>query len=375
MKKLIFKKLLKDILYFFLLVSLSICLIVWVIQAVNYLDIVTEDGHGFNIYFMYTLFNLPKIFSKTLLFIFFVSLYYIILKYENDNELLIFWTHGVKKMNFINVVIIFSIFFLIIQMMFTTYFVPKSQDLARSYIRSSSIDLFPSLIKEKKFIDTVSNLTIFIEEKNIDGFLKKIFLKERISKSRSQTIYAENGLIKTIDGKTFIILYDGKIINRYLDRINTFSFTETQIDLTKYKTKTITFPKVQELMTSRLLDCILHLRSNQKRALKYSGSVNCKPSTYQVILQEFFKRFYLPIYIPITALLASLLIFRSKDSFNFNYYKILIFIFGLITIITSEISIRYVGTTFSNNVFFILLPLIIFFSVYIRIFTKSKLQK
>ena len=232
MKKLIFKKLLKDILYFFLLVSLSICLIVWVIQAVNYLDIVTEDGHGFNIYFMYTLFNLPKIFSKTLLFIFFVSLYYIILKYENDNELLIFWTHGVKKMNFINVILIFSMFFLIIQMIFTTYFVPKSQDIARSYIRSSSIDLFPSLIKEKKFIDTVSNLTIFIEEKNVNGFLKKIFLKERISANRSQTIYAENGLIKTINSKTFLILYDGKIINRYLDRVNTFSFTETQLDLT-----------------------------------------------------------------------------------------------------------------------------------------------
>ena len=67
MKKLIFKKFAKDVFQFFLLVSLSISLIVWVIQAVNFLDIITEDGHGFKVYFLYTLFNFPKIFSKFLM--------------------------------------------------------------------------------------------------------------------------------------------------------------------------------------------------------------------------------------------------------------------------------------------------------------------
>ena len=44
MNKLIYRKLSLDILSFFLVASLSITLIVWVIQAVNFLDIVTEDG-------------------------------------------------------------------------------------------------------------------------------------------------------------------------------------------------------------------------------------------------------------------------------------------------------------------------------------------
>ena len=51
MKKLIFKKFLKDLTSFLLLVSLSIGLIVWVIQAVNFLDFVSEDGHSFKVYF------------------------------------------------------------------------------------------------------------------------------------------------------------------------------------------------------------------------------------------------------------------------------------------------------------------------------------
>jgi len=57
MKKLIFQKILKDIFYFFLLVALSVTLIVWVIQAVNFLDIVSEDGHSLAIYFKYVFLN------------------------------------------------------------------------------------------------------------------------------------------------------------------------------------------------------------------------------------------------------------------------------------------------------------------------------
>ena len=99
MKKLIFKNLIKDITIFFLLVSISITLIAWVIQAVNYLDIVSEDGHGFKVYFMFTLLSLPKLYGKLILFLYFLFVFYIISKYQNNNEILIFWSHGVKKNN------------------------------------------------------------------------------------------------------------------------------------------------------------------------------------------------------------------------------------------------------------------------------------
>ena len=56
MKKLIFKKISKDISLFFLITSVSISVIIWIIQEVNFLDIISEDGHGLKFYFLYTLF-------------------------------------------------------------------------------------------------------------------------------------------------------------------------------------------------------------------------------------------------------------------------------------------------------------------------------
>ena len=152
MKKIIFKKLSNEILIFFLISSLALTLIVWVIQAVNYLDIVTEDGHSFGVYFKFTALSLPKIFSELLPFIFFLSVFYIINLYEEKNQLLVYWTHGISKKEFIDNIIQFSFIFLIIQLLLTIAIVPYTNDKSRSYIRASTLDFFPNLIKPKKFI-------------------------------------------------------------------------------------------------------------------------------------------------------------------------------------------------------------------------------
>ena len=124
MKKLLFIHFLKDTLFFFLLMSLSLGLIVWVIQAVNYLDFMTEDGHSFYVYFSYSVYNFPKIIHRILPFIFFVSLFYQINRYELKNELIIFWTSGVSRLQFVRVILSFSIFFFIFQIILGAYISP-----------------------------------------------------------------------------------------------------------------------------------------------------------------------------------------------------------------------------------------------------------
>ena len=99
---LIFLKLLLDCLTFFFLALFGISLIIWVFQAVNFLDIMIEDGRNYNVYFNYTLLNFPKIISRILPFALFISFSYTFIKYEANNELIIFWNHGVSKISIIN---------------------------------------------------------------------------------------------------------------------------------------------------------------------------------------------------------------------------------------------------------------------------------
>ena len=378
MKKLIFKKFAKDVFQFFLLVSISFSLIVWVIQAVNFLDIVTEDGHGFKVYFLYTLLSLPKIFSKIFPFIYFISLFYIILKYENENELIIFWTIGIKKIEFVNVLLKFSIFYLILQLLFTTYIVPTTLDKARSYIRGSNVDLFSSIIQEKKFIDVVKDLTIFVEEKNINGDLKNIFLKEKIGENEYQTIIAKEGKIKKYDIKTTLLLFDGKIINNNNKKINSFEFSKTEINLSKFTTKTTTHPKIQEIGTYDVLACIVRLKNFNNA---YISNVfitnkklnNCIPENLKDTFQEIFKRFVSPLYLLTLSLIACLIIIKSKDDYEYFKHKFGLFVLGVITIIISEISIKYSSTSTIQNIHIYSLPIL--FLVIFYLYIKLKLKK
>ena len=110
MKKLIYKKFNQDTLSFFLTSIILMGLIVWTLQAVNYFDIVTEDGHGLKVYFLYTILSFPKIIHRILPFIFFISLFYTLITYEIRNEMNIFWLNGINKIQFTNKIIFLSIF-------------------------------------------------------------------------------------------------------------------------------------------------------------------------------------------------------------------------------------------------------------------------
>ena len=61
MKKILFRKLLFRLFNFFLLFLFSSSLIIWVFQAVNFLDIMIEDGRDYWVYLNYSLLNFPKL--------------------------------------------------------------------------------------------------------------------------------------------------------------------------------------------------------------------------------------------------------------------------------------------------------------------------
>ena len=75
MEKILFKKILYDCLSFFLISLVSASIVVWVFQAVNYLDIMIEDGRDYLVYVNYSLLNFPKIITKLIPFVLFFSLF------------------------------------------------------------------------------------------------------------------------------------------------------------------------------------------------------------------------------------------------------------------------------------------------------------
>ena len=340
MKKIVYRKIAKDCLNFFLVITFTISLIIWVLQAVNYLDFVIEDGHSFLVYFKYTLFSFPKILSRIFPFSIFLAFSYIFLKYENKNELVIFWNFGIKKINFINFFIKFSLFFTLLSLLLNAIITPFTQDRARSFIRSSDLGFFESMLKPKKFIDAFGNLTIYFDEKNNNGELKNIFLNERTDFNNSQTTFAKTGLIKKNNNNNnnkILELYDGRTINNVNGKSSEFSFAKTDYNMSNFGTKTITQQKVQETSTMDLIECSFLFNSVKISSTKeINDIINCTFENLENIYEEIYSRLLKPLYTTFLITISLLIILKSRSDPSFNLNKLKIYLFGFIFVIFIE---------------------------------------
>ena len=102
----------------------------------------------------------------------------------------------------------------VLQFFMNVFLVPFTQDKARSFIRQSNVDFFPSLVKPKKFMDTVEKLTIYVDKKNELDQFENIVIKDTYQNNDSRIIYAKTGFFSQIDDQNFLIL---KVLNILLN--------------------------------------------------------------------------------------------------------------------------------------------------------------
>ena len=378
MKKIVFRKLLSDCLIFSLIALMGISLIIWVFQAVNFLDIMIEDGRDYLVYINYSLLNFPKILSKVLPFVFFFSFFYIISKYELNNELIIFWNFGVNKFQLINFLFKFSIFLALLQILLSAFIVPKSLDTARSFLRSSSVNFLENFIKEKKFNDTIKGVTIYSDSKDDNGNLKNIYLKKDDNKDSFQITYAKKGNFIKSNNNQILVLYEGETINVVNNKITNFKFSKSNFNLKNLKTNTTTYIKTQEVSSLKLFKCFLRLNNYRFFNIDTKDIIveNCKSENLNNIIKELYKRFIIPFYLPTLMLIILFLILRSKESIDYFNYRIFIFILGLLLIISSEMTLRFIQDDFLKNMKIFSLPLIIISCIYIIFYYYlNRLQK
>ena len=368
MKKIIYRKLLIDCLIFFLLSLFGISTIIWVFQAVNFLDIMIEDGRNYSIYLNYTLLNYPKIISRILPSALFFSFSYTLIKYETNNELIIFWNHGISKINIINFFFWVSTLIMLIQIILVSIIVPKSQEIARSELRSSDVDYFEGLIKPKKFNDTIKGLTIFAEEKNIDGEFKNIYIKKNSSDNNFQITFAKKGIFELKGDKRVLVLYDGQTLNNNNNNITNFNFSKSDFGLSNMDSHLVKHPKIQEQSTFNLINCLKSIFD-----IKGIEIINCNKNNPREIYKELFKRLINPFYLPVLTLISLSLILTSKENLKYTKNKYIIFLIGFGIIILSESSLGYITNDLFKNIYISILPISFVLIIYLIIIFKLKL--
>ena len=97
----------------------------------------------------------------------------------------------------------------------------------------------------------------------------------------------------------------------------------------------------------------------------------CNYGSYQEIIPVLIRRIILPFYIPIITLISSLLLLKSNKIF---LKSIQFFLYGFLSLIISELLIRYTGLNYLIRQFYVFFPIILISFIYLSliiIFSKE----
>ena len=135
----------------------------------------------------------------------------------------------------------------------------------------------------------VENLTIFIEFEKPSGTYNNIYLKE-IKKgldNSSRVIYAKKGYLNDTNKKKYLELFNGDIVNINGSKTNNFSFDKINFDLSEYTSKSTIFPKIQELNSKLLIECLVYNAKGKAKDIK-SEIFNCSKNTIKNVERRSF---------------------------------------------------------------------------------------
>ena len=206
----IYQNFIIEILKTLLIILFGLSLIAFTVRAVNFLDLIVENGYNISTYFKYSLLNIFGIAPKFIPLSFLIAILIFIHKHKDNSEFVILWTSGVKKIQLVNILVFISVIVSILYLLFSTIITPFALNKSRLILSNDSFNSFLPTIRTQQFSDSFKGFT-FIVEKKQNNRMQNIFLHDKgrnlknlssnITETNETTVTAENGILEEISGK------------------------------------------------------------------------------------------------------------------------------------------------------------------------------
>ena len=173
----IYQNFILEILKTFLVIIFGLSIIAWTVRAVNFLDLIVENGYSVITYFQYSFLNFMGIFTKFVPLSFLLALVIFIIRQINENEFVILWTSGVKKLTVVNLFLLTSVFILLFYLIFSAFITPYSLNKSRNLLSKDNFNSFLPTIRVQQFSDSFKGFT-FLVENRVNNEIENVFISQ-----------------------------------------------------------------------------------------------------------------------------------------------------------------------------------------------------
>ncbi len=248
------KYIIKNLVHSTLLITASLTSIVWLTQALRFVEFIVNQGVSITVFLHLTLLLVPSLLLMILPPALFCAVLFTYNKFTAESELVVMQAMGLSRWSIARPAIIVAAMVTIVTYAISFYVQPVSykgfKDM-QAFLRDSYVSL---LVQEGVFSNPVEGLTVFIRERDANGKLYGILVHDNRQGNKSVTMMAESGrLMDSPQGPRFL-LENGNRQEINEGRLSFLNFETYTLDISFY-TNSITQRKsdVQELFLPELL--------------------------------------------------------------------------------------------------------------------------
>ncbi|MFO1243505.1 MAG: LptF/LptG family permease [Rickettsiales bacterium] len=226
-----------------LMITLTLTGIIWLTQALRFIDFIINRGLSVFEFVRVTGLLLPSLLVIVVPVALFVSTLFAYQRLAQDSELTVLEASGLSPMKVAFPAIVMALIFTVFVYINTLWLQPAAnrefKDL-QTFLRSNYSSV---MLQEEVFNTPMAGLTVYVRERSNDGLLKGILVHDNRVKDHAVTMMAEEGqIVNTPSGPSFNLMR-GMRQEEQDGRISWLDFDRYNVDLNFYAEASKTRPR------------------------------------------------------------------------------------------------------------------------------------
>jgi lipopolysaccharide export system permease protein len=222
-----------------LIILLSLSGIVWVALALRQLNVVTSQGQDVWMLFKMTTLALPNLMAIIAPFSLLIATIHTLNRLNGDSELIVLTASGATVWTAARPLLVLALLVSMGVAFVNHLAMPWSLRLLRDYVVQVRTDILTQVIQPGQFSSPEENLTFHIRERTLNGELLGLIVQDARDKAQSQSYLAENGIIVTRNGTSYLVMSKGHIVRRSNqdEPAQIIAFEKYAVDLDRFEKK------------------------------------------------------------------------------------------------------------------------------------------
>ncbi|SDH72691.1 LPS export ABC transporter permease LptF [Roseospirillum parvum] len=191
------------------LVTIVLCLLVWLTQSLRFVDLIINQGLSVAGFLKLTVLLLPSFLAIVLPIALFAVILFVYARLTSDRELVVLRAAGLSPLGLARPALILALLVTLANYAVTLHFIPQSVRDFRELQWEVENDLSKVMLKEGAFSQVARGLTVYVRQRTSRDELLGILVHDSRSPEKEVTWMAERGALIHTDNGPRVLMING----------------------------------------------------------------------------------------------------------------------------------------------------------------------